>query len=563
MKTLIIAGTMKGGTTALYDFISSHSKVLAGSKKEIHYFSLYKHLGDEWYLNHFDFENNKDKEYIIDASPTYFDQVTSDIIPNHIKKFDKNVKIVVITRDPLSRAVSHYKHLHVINKIKELEGLSMNSFFSNSFSKSITRSSNIDYYLNLILSFSSYYRKMLIYKNVFQNNQLLFLSNEELKKDPYKTMKKVFSFMNLEYEDNSIFHEIRYSNKSNIDLLDKDIYMKLAELLYPDYDKFCENTGINNTKTEYQYKDILEIENDVMKGKDGWLFLYGGANEVHRYYTDQHFFNSKKMDEWKNLLLNRKSEMKKLDIEYLHVLAPEKISVYPEFLDSNFKTTSLNPISKIFSKYNDELNHFVVNPIPYFNKIKNEGNLLYWKTDTHWTFFGAVAAFQLILSKLNLELPPYFSQISSLSSKLQLDLGSKLATKPKELYTTVNFNKHAKRVYANELVKINESNIDNKIDFHVGCNVYFENSNQHAIQKSVIIFGDSFSEYRPHLLTGLFAESFKEVHFVWSTSIDYKYIKRIKPNIVISEIAERFMNQLPTDKFDLKNYLHNKLKTKK
>ena len=238
MKTLIIAGTMKGGTTALYDFITTHSKVLPGSKKEIHYFSLYNHLGEEWYLDHFD-KTIEDKEYIIDASPTYFDLVSSNIIPNQIKKFDKDAKVIIITRDPVSRAVSHLRHLQKVNKINDLVDLSPNEFFAHDFSKSITRTSNIDYHLNQVLFFSAYYRKSLIYRNEFPKDQLLFLSNDELKERPEETMEKVFSFMGLKYENNEIFHEIRHSNKSDIDDLDEAIYEKLANLLYPDYDTFA------------------------------------------------------------------------------------------------------------------------------------------------------------------------------------------------------------------------------------------------------------------------------------------------------------------------------------
>ena len=49
----LIIGTMKGGTTALYDFICEHPNVLAAKQKEIHYYSLYPYKGRDWYLEHF------------------------------------------------------------------------------------------------------------------------------------------------------------------------------------------------------------------------------------------------------------------------------------------------------------------------------------------------------------------------------------------------------------------------------------------------------------------------------------------------------------------------------
>ena len=43
----LIIGTMKGGTTRLYDFITMHSAIERAKQKEIHYFSLYYNKGDE------------------------------------------------------------------------------------------------------------------------------------------------------------------------------------------------------------------------------------------------------------------------------------------------------------------------------------------------------------------------------------------------------------------------------------------------------------------------------------------------------------------------------------
>ena len=73
------------------------------------------------------------------------------------------------------------------------------------------------------------------------------------------------------------------------------------------------------------------------------------------------------------------------------------------------------------------------------------------------------------------------------------------------------------------------------------------------------MFGTSFSEYRPCLLTGILAETFSEVHFVWSTNLDWSYIKKIQPDIVLTEIVERFIPEVPSDNFNLKEYAGRKI----
>ena len=66
-----------------------------------------------------------------------------------------------------------------------------------------------------------------------------------------------------------------------------------------------------------------------------------------------------------------------------------------------------------------------------------------------------------------------------------------------------------------------------------------------------MIFGDSFSEYRPLLLTGMLAETFAETHFLWAPQMDWSYVDQVKPDILITELAERFMTYVPTGDLDV------------
>ena len=58
-----------------------------------------------------------------------------------------------------------------------------------------------------------------------------------------------------------------------------------------------------------------------------------------------------------------------------------------------------------------------------------------------------------------------------------------------------------------------------------------------------MLFADSYGHHTsaPHTgsLTPLLADTFREVHVLWSTSIDWGYIARVKPDFVVAEIADR------------------------
>jgi hypothetical protein len=68
--------------------------------------------------------------------------------------------------------------------------------------------------------------------------------------------------------------------------------------------------------------------------------------------------------------------------------------------------------------------------------------------------------------------------------------------------------------------------------------------NNHALKCSGFVF------WRVRLV----AQTFREVHFFWSNSIDYDYITETKPDIVLSELAERFVKRVPDDKRDLRPF---------
>ena len=97
----------------------------------------------------------------------------------------------------------------------------------------------------------------------------------------------------------------------------------------------------------------------------------------------------------------REHRLKQMDIKYVHLFVPDKITVYPEYLPIGFKyIENNNPIKKLFSDHNKDIQHFCIDPTNFLHTIKEEQEI-YWKTDTHWNFHGAFSAFQLILDKLN------------------------------------------------------------------------------------------------------------------------------------------------------------------
>ena len=131
-----------------------------------------------------------------------------------------------------------------------------------------------------------------------------------------------------------------------------------------------------------------------------------------------------------------------------------------------------------------------------------------------------------------------------------MDLGEKLREKPRERLDRFMLQRDAKRVEVGPMLAAYEAQGRDR-EAHVGAHVVYRNEADGADPRRLVLFGDSCAHFDPFLLTGLLAESFREVHFVWSANLDWAYIERVRPDILLFELAERFLARLPKDDFDV------------
>lgn len=108
-----VLGCMKCGTTSLHDYICQHPEVLAASKKEIHFYNIDHDMGALHYRSHFPElselrpnEKNNVRRITGESTPDYL------WFPRAAKwchELTPNAKFLVIMRNPVDRAFSHYK----------------------------------------------------------------------------------------------------------------------------------------------------------------------------------------------------------------------------------------------------------------------------------------------------------------------------------------------------------------------------------------------------------------------------------------------------------------------
>ena len=111
----VVVGAQKAGTTSLYHYLGRHPAVHALERKEVHYFDNHHERRVGWYRAHFPRERALARlaaahgglAYAGEATPFY---MFHPLGPARMAAILPNARCIVLLRDPVARAYSHYQH---------------------------------------------------------------------------------------------------------------------------------------------------------------------------------------------------------------------------------------------------------------------------------------------------------------------------------------------------------------------------------------------------------------------------------------------------------------------
>lgn len=117
MPDFLIVGAQKAGTTSVFNYLLKHPRIKAPLKKEVHYFDLNYGRGVGWYQSHFPVRwghrasgsslSESSVRMTGEASPYY---LYHPAVPERVKALLPDVRIIILLRNPVERAFSHYQH---------------------------------------------------------------------------------------------------------------------------------------------------------------------------------------------------------------------------------------------------------------------------------------------------------------------------------------------------------------------------------------------------------------------------------------------------------------------
>lgn len=228
----LVIGTQKGGTSALDYFFRNHPEIQMPQKKELHFFDNEKKFSKKWISYrelHKQFDFSKSNVIRGEVTPIYTYWEPSI---RRIWNYNKDIKIIVILRNPIDRAFSHWNM--EFGKGKEKKD------FTYCIEKEMIRSKVALPDQHRVYSYvdRGFYSEQIrrIYR-YFNENQVLFIKQDDFKNNHDLVLLETFKFLNI----------------------DKSIKVKKKIVHKREY-----NTTMTKDNREFLYSiyknDILEVE---------------------------------------------------------------------------------------------------------------------------------------------------------------------------------------------------------------------------------------------------------------------------------------------------------------
>lgn len=260
LPQFLIIGAQKAGTSSLFSYLNQHPEVMAATRKEAGFFSKKYSKGSSWYRTRFPSKENIKSGYISgEATPEYF------FHPHAAKRISHllpDIRLILILRNPVERAISHYYHSVKIayEKLALEDALNAEDQRIRKVSAEMTENEKIyslDWQNYSYKSRGIYSRQLGRYLDYFTREQILIIHSKELFESPNKVMKKVQNHLGIsgfEGFEFSIKNEGRYRQSTVPD----SVYFKLADYFRAYNEELFEMTGI-----DYGWSDATQTYRTV------------------------------------------------------------------------------------------------------------------------------------------------------------------------------------------------------------------------------------------------------------------------------------------------------------
>ncbi|WP_158589878.1 alginate O-acetyltransferase AlgX-related protein [Gemmobacter lutimaris] len=279
-------------------------------------------------------------------------------------------------------------------------------------------------------------------------------------------------------------------------------------------------------------------------GKDGWLFLSNDTNRTWDQFEGRLLLDDTEITAWTQELALRGAFMRKHNIHYRFIVAPNKECILPDKVPAEMQKAPARLVHQVETAtmglvHGMFLERFILGHAARLS--------FYDKGDTHWNALGAWHVANHVFKSL--QLPQEITLITE----------EELALHPSETMIGDLSNKFDPPISCGGMqATLRDSrarcSFDNRITNHGHVSIW-EGGDPEG--PSILLFGDSFAG----ALVKYLAHRTRRLVRVHSSSIDREILFRERPEVVLSIAVERFLRSVPTGiaEFSYKTDLRQKI----
>lgn len=256
LPDFLIISASRSGNAALYTYLISHPQVLPALRREVEYFSHYYDRGLDWYRAHFPLKVTKElfesvgKERRIvtgESSPFYLPHPRA---AERIAAVLPHVRLVVLLREPVARAYSHYMH-EVHYRHEDLSFEEAVATEAQRVAGEMELMSNepgyqsVRYCRHAYVRLGEYVNQLEPYLRLFSRDRLLIIRSDDLFVQPQITFDRVTEFLGLRRCVMSEYKKLNSETYTPLSAANPDLARKLEEHYRPYNRALYDQLGID------------------------------------------------------------------------------------------------------------------------------------------------------------------------------------------------------------------------------------------------------------------------------------------------------------------------------
>jgi hypothetical protein len=220
---LFLLGAAKCGSTTLSYYLNQHPDILLAKPKEPLFFEAEYDKGNQFYQEKY-FSNYNGETVLVDARHR---NLYLPFVAKRIKEYvSPDAKFIVIVREPIARAYSHWWHNYSWGDEKRSFADSINANLkrlrtgphfwveqeAGTYRESLNFSTGYSSYVSYIDT-GFYAEQIKRYICEFGASRVKVLFLDDLNRSPKETIQNIFSFIGVDYPSSGIDYEVQ--NKAN------------------------------------------------------------------------------------------------------------------------------------------------------------------------------------------------------------------------------------------------------------------------------------------------------------------------------------------------------------